>query len=276
READQRMLVEISKILASSLDYETTLRQAVRAVVPAIADGCGVELLGEDATLRRVAVAHRDPAKERLGEELWRRYSLSEMHPVRQTVATGEPIVSEEVPGALLEAVAQEAEHLRLLRGVGFCSFVIAPLRVGERVLGTFSVMTSVESGRRYTRADLPLVEELAHRVAQAIENARLYREAHVAREAADAANRAKDEFLATLSHELRTPLNAVYGWARMLQARQITGDGASRALEAIVRNANAQVQLIDDLLDVSRVITGKMRLDVRAVDLKSVVEAAL
>src|SRR5262249_21635639 len=66
READQRMLVEISKTLASSLDYETTLRQAVRAVVPAIADGCGVELLGEDATLRRVAVAHRDPAKERL------------------------------------------------------------------------------------------------------------------------------------------------------------------------------------------------------------------
>lgn len=98
----------------------------------------------------------------------------------------------------------------------------------------------------------------------------------HDARAAAEAANRAKDEFLAVLSHELRTPLNAVYGWARMLRKGQIPGDRAERALEAIERNANAQVQLIDDLLDVSRVITGKMRLDVRPVDLRGVVEAAL
>jgi signal transduction histidine kinase/ActR/RegA family two-component response regulator len=96
------------------------------------------------------------------------------------------------------------------------------------------------------------------------------------ARATAEAANRAKDEFLAVLSHELRTPLNAVYGWARMLRSGQIPPDRAERALEAIERNANAQVQLIDDLLDVSRVVTGKMRLDVRPVDLRVVVEAAL
>ena len=95
------------------------------------------------------------------------------------------------------------------------------------------------------------------------------------ARAEAEAANRAKDEFLATVSHELRTPLNAVYGWARMLQAGQVRGD-PSQALDVIVRNADAQVQLIDDLLDVSRVITGKMRLDVRSMDLRDVVERAL
>lgn len=100
--------------------------------------------------------------------------------------------------------------------------------------------------------------------------------ELRVAREAAEAGNRAKDEFLALLSHELRTPLNAVYGWARMLRDRQVGAEASQRALEAIVRNANAQVQLIDDLLDVSRVITGKMRLDVQSVDLKAVVENAL
>lgn len=100
--------------------------------------------------------------------------------------------------------------------------------------------------------------------------------ELRVAREAADAANRTKDEFLATLSHELRTPLNAVYGWARMLRARQIRDEDANRALEAIIRNANAQVQLIDDLLDVSRVTAGKMRLEVQSIDLKAVIEAAL
>jgi signal transduction histidine kinase/CheY-like chemotaxis protein len=100
--------------------------------------------------------------------------------------------------------------------------------------------------------------------------------ELRVAREAAEAGNRAKDEFLALLSHELRTPLNAVYGWARVLQNAQVNPETARRALDAIVRNANAQVQLIDDLLDVSRVTAGKMRLDVRTVDLKAVIEDAL
>jgi signal transduction histidine kinase/ActR/RegA family two-component response regulator len=100
--------------------------------------------------------------------------------------------------------------------------------------------------------------------------------ELRVAREAAEAGNRAKEEFLAVLSHELRTPLNAVYGWARMLRSGQVGVEASQRALDAIVRNANAQVQMIDDLLDVSRVIAGKMRLDVRSVDLKTVVEHAL
>jgi len=97
-----------------------------------------------------------------------------------------------------------------------------------------------------------------------------------LARQEAESANRAKDEFLALLSHELRTPLNAVYGWARMLRSGQVAGAAVERALDAIIRNANAQVQLIDDLLDVSRVIAGKVRLDVQPVNLKDVVEHAL
>jgi signal transduction histidine kinase len=96
------------------------------------------------------------------------------------------------------------------------------------------------------------------------------------ARADAEAGNRAKDEFLAILSHELRTPLNAVYGWARMMQTGRLDDETSVRALDAIVRNANAQVQLIDDLLDVSRVINGKMRLDVRSLEIKEVIEAAL
>jgi signal transduction histidine kinase/ActR/RegA family two-component response regulator len=92
----------------------------------------------------------------------------------------------------------------------------------------------------------------------------------------AEEANRAKDEFLATLSHELRTPINAVYGWGHMLRSGQLNEAAKERALDAIIRNAHAQVQLIDDLLDVSRIITGTMRLDVRTVDLTTVVEAAV
>jgi CheY-like chemotaxis protein/nitrogen-specific signal transduction histidine kinase len=116
----------------------------------------------------------------------------------------------------------------------------------------------------------------VAAQLAIAIDNARLLDQEQRARAAAEAASRAKDEFLAVLSHELRTPLNAVYGWAHMLRTGGIRGDDLTRALDVIMRNANAQVQLIDDMLDVSRIVTGKMRLDVRAVDLRAVVEAAI
>jgi len=121
-----------------------------------------------------------------------------------------------------------------------------------------------------------PIMAGLAAQLAIAIDNARLLEQEQRARAAAEAASRAKEEFLAVLSHELRTPLNAVYGWARMLRSGQIEGEAVTRALDVIMRNANAQVQLIDDMLDVSRIVTGKMRLDVRPVDLETVVEAAL
>jgi nitrogen-specific signal transduction histidine kinase/ActR/RegA family two-component response regulator len=96
------------------------------------------------------------------------------------------------------------------------------------------------------------------------------------ARSEAEAVNRSKDQFLATLSHELRTPLNAIYGWARILEAGPLDETATRRATEAILRNAAAQVQLIEDLFDVSRVITGNMRLDVRPLNVPAVLEAAL
>src|SRR5262249_33937692 len=120
------------------------------------------------------------------------------------------------------------------------------------------------------------IARDITERKRIEVERAALLAREQAARAEADGANRAKDEFLAVVSHELRTPLNAVYGWARMLHAGEISGEEARRALATIVRNANAQVQLIDDLLDVSRIITGKMRLAVRPVDLRAVVEAAL
>jgi signal transduction histidine kinase len=113
-------------------------------------------------------------------------------------------------------------------------------------------------------------------RKAAEAELARLLAVATEARQQAEAANRLKDEFLATISHELRTPLNAILGWVQLLQVSRYDAPSTERALATIERNARAQNQLIEDLLDVSRIITGKLRLDVRQVDLLSVVEAAL
>jgi len=116
------------------------------------------------------------------------------------------------------------------------------------------------------------------------IENFKRAQDAHAdlavkereAREAAEAANRAKDEFLATLSHELRTPLNAMVGWTHMLRSRTLSADKAQKALETIERNARAQAELIEDILDVSRIIAGKLRIEIHPVDLPSIVDVAV
>jgi PAS domain S-box-containing protein len=134
-----------------------------------------------------------------------------------------------------------------------------------------------------FTERAARIVEGVAAQAAIAMDNARLYEAATRARAEAESAarqaeesSRLKDEFLATISHELRTPLNAILGWSRMLRAGRMATDDAARALEAIERNARAQSQLIDDLLDVSRIIAGKLRMDVRPIDPASFTEAAI
>jgi signal transduction histidine kinase len=141
-----------------------------------------------------------------------------------------------------------------------------------------------------FTERSVRIVEGLAGQVAIAMENARLYEATQRARDEAEQvaeekerlyreaqdASRLKDEFLATVSHELRTPLNAILGWSHMLRTRTFSTDEMTRALETIERNARAQAQLIEDLLDVSRIITGTVRLDVRPVEPNAFIEAAI
>ncbi|HEY7541304.1 MAG TPA: ATP-binding protein [Methylomirabilota bacterium] len=170
----------------------------------------------------------------------------------------------------------QNAPHHGMPRGhLPVTSYFAVPVvsRTGAVIGGLF--LGHEKPGMFAERLE-PIMAGIAAQLAIAIDNARLLDEEQRARAAAEAASRAKDEFLAVLSHELRTPLNAVYGWAHILRSGELRGEAVTRALDVIMRNANAQVQLIDDMLDVSRIVTGKMRLDVRAVDLKTVVEAAI
>jgi signal transduction histidine kinase/ActR/RegA family two-component response regulator len=133
---------------------------------------------------------------------------------------------------------------------------------------------TSIQEIREVGAVLETAAEELARSEAQRED---LLQKERQARETAERADRAKDEFMAVLSHELRTPLNAVYGWARLLQSGHIRdAPMIARATDAIVRNTDVQVQLIDDLLDTSRITSGKMRLDVRQVDLQPVIHGAL
>ena len=134
--------------------------------------------------------------------------------------------------------------------------------------MGALTLVTA-ESGRVYNDDDFRFAQDVAFRAALAVDNARAYDDAQMA-------NRLKDEFLATLSHELRTPLNAILGYSRLVQSGMLTPDKHTHALQAVERNATALTQIVEDVLDVSRIISGKIRLDVQPVDLPRVVSDAV
>jgi signal transduction histidine kinase/CheY-like chemotaxis protein len=154
-------------------------------------------------------------------------------------------------------------------------SYLAAPVRSGTGDLLGGLFFAHPNPGV-FHAGDERLVAGLAAHAAVAVDNAHLYREAQEARTVAEAASRVKDEFLATLSHELRTPLTAIIGWAYLLQGSKLAPDEVQAAIQTIIRNAVAQNQIIDELLDVSRIITGKLRLDLRPVEIGSVVKASI
>jgi signal transduction histidine kinase len=127
-----------------------------------------------------------------------------------------------------------------------------------------------------FTDGDERIVAGLAAQAAVAIDNARLFDAAQKAREAAEVANRLKDEFLATVSHELRTPLNAVLGWTSLLRSTQMDAARRAKALETIERNARLQQKIVEDILDVSRIIAGQLRLEKDPMPFRPVVESAV
>ncbi|XHX79794.1 MAG: GAF domain-containing protein [Stenomitos frigidus ULC029] len=458
-EAEQQrssFLVDVSTALASSLDYEQTLQSVTRLVVPYFADWCSVDLLNDDGSISRVAVAHADPEKVTLGWELANRFprQLNDGYGISKVMRTGQSEMAIDLTDQQLTATVPNPEYLEILQSVGLRSCIIAPLQARGRVLGTISFVFA-ESNRRYSPTALTLAEDLARRSAIAIDNARLYQIAQQAKQAAETAadrtarlqtvtaalsesltpiqvaeviveqsmaaleadaalmalltqngtvlkivrsvgyetppeaiqqefsiqaavpladavrtgqpawleslaerlaryphlaeqykrhahqawlslplmidgkavgglslsfkqfkqlsqddrefmlalsrqcaqaifrtqlyeaerdaraeaeraNQVKDEFLAVLSHELRTPLNPILGWSKLLQTQTHDPATFTRGLQTIERNARLQTQLIEDLLDVSRILQGKLSLDVAPVNLKYTIEAAM
>lgn len=186
-------------------------------------------------------------------------------------LAAGQPVRSD---ASRDPRFAADAEYLAAVAREKVVAMMVVPIVIGAQVEGLLSVDN--RTGQPFSDHDEAILRQLADHAAIAIRNAQLLAAAQRARDEAEAANRMKDDFLATLSHELRTPLNAVLGWAVTLRTARLDGAAAGRALEAIERNARVQSQLIEDLLDISRIVNGKLRLDVRPVDLRAVVEAAL
>src|SRR5215213_5206495 len=176
-------LAEASEILASSLDYETELDRVAHLIVPALADWCAVDLLLEDGRLHRVSVVHRDPAKAEAALELRRRYpvlSPTQVHRAWDVLLDGSPWFDPAVTETRFVAEARDAEHLALLRRLGFAAEMVLPLVARGRTLGVITLVLA-DDRRQYGPGDLALAEELARRAALAIDNARLYAEAQAA-----------------------------------------------------------------------------------------------
>ncbi|MET0646229.1 MAG: PAS domain S-box protein [Pyrinomonadaceae bacterium] len=262
-----RFLAEASRVLGSSLDYETTLAGLARLAVVAMADCCLVDLVDGDGRPRRVAAAHADPARQPLVERLRAFPPGPQSAGIPRVLRTGRPEVFTEVTEETIASLARDEEHARLLNELGLKSFITVPLVARGRTIGALT-FSSTRATRRYTEADVEYAQEIAARAALAIENARLYARAQEV-------NRAKDEFLATLSHELRTPLTPILGWTHMIRSGRLGEGEVAQGVRVIEKNSQLLSRLINDLLDMSSILSGKMRIERAPVELGGVVREA-
>jgi PAS domain S-box-containing protein len=266
REAERRVafLAEASAVLSSSLDYEATVRNVARLIVPNLADWCSIHLLEDDGSLRELALTFADPEKGRWAESVPKRpFHMEAPKGIPRVLRTGEPELYPEVDDAALVEVARDEEELAVLRQAAIKSAVIVPLSMSGRARGTLTLLMS-ESGRRYAEPDLRLAEDLARRVALAVDNARLYKEAQEA-------DKRKDEFLAMLAHELRNPLAPIRSAVRVLREHAKDDARVARQSDMIDRQATHMARLLDDLLETARITRGKIELRKEATDVRDV-----
>jgi signal transduction histidine kinase len=258
-------LAQTATVFDTALEPEATVVSLARLAVPALAECAVVDLVHEDGIVRRVDVVDIDPSRREMTLTIRRQApNLRTESPFSRAIRTGQAALLTQLPER--ESGGGDADHERLMKDLQCQSLLLIPLVARGQTLG---LLTLASRERRYDAADLSLAQELTGRAAMALDNARLYREAQ-------AASRAKDDFLAIVSHELRTPINAVLGWATMLRRHRLDESRAEYACDAIEQSARAQAQLLEQLLDVSRAIAGKLDLHLAPAHIAGIVEAAI
>ncbi len=267
-------LAEAGTLLSESLVPEETLARLARFCVRSFADWCTIDVLVDGGReIRRLAGAHAVAEKEPVLRELERRYppGADSRAPAARVIRTGEPFLLPEVSDEDIRAGSEDDNHAELIRQLGTRSALAVPLVARGQTLGVITLCSS-GPGRRYGRADLELARELANRAAIALDNARLYREAQEA-------IRIRDEFLSVASHELYTPITSLM---LSLEAMRPSASGAAgkaldaramhKLLDLVLRQGRRLVRLIGDLLDVSRIQTGRLVLELGDVELGALV----
>lgn len=267
---DQKLLLKVSAELGASLPYEATLQKVAQLVVADFADWCFVDLVGPDGRVHDVAVAHRDRAKEDLARSLVRQLPQlpSAPHGVVRVLRTRETELfasQADEPPPLGHYLG--VEYPDALRELGARSYVCVPLLARDKALGAITYVRGPDSPG-YTRQDLDLANELGLRSAIAIDNAMLYR-------TMSDAIRQRDEVMAILSHDLRGFLSAVRANTNLLLKKAPSPDERD-SLERLDRAASRMNHLVEDVLDISRIESGALPLDLRARDADALVSDAL
>ena len=261
-------LSTFSDHLAPVVTFNELLDVVRRAVVPFLADWTMVHLVNEKGAIRSVPGTHGERAHQLMHATVAATVSGTPAAEsgLGRAIATGRLGIISSSSGDLATRLAGPAGAAEALEQLESGTAALLPLVVDGRVAAVVTLVSHVAD--RFSPSDALVVEDIVRRIRLAVDRIQLYRQAQEA-------NRLKDEFLGTLSHELRTPLNAIFGWARILRARDLDSSTA-HAVKVIERNAEAQIRLIEEVLDVSRIITGKMNLAMDSVDVAAIVHATV
>jgi signal transduction histidine kinase len=267
-------LAEAGSVLAGSLDMQVTFENLARLVIPRLGHFCIVNQLAEDGEIRQIAVAHRDPEKERLLRGLAYPRRGETQHAALRVIESQEleyqNNLNEEMIDSLFAGIYRDA-----VKELAPRAYIALPIMARGKIIGSIT-MVRTEEEHSYSLPEISLATLLAQRIAFALDNASLYLAAHRARDEAEAANRAKDRFLAMLSHELRTPLTPVIASILNLETDKSVTPEVKQSLLVMRRNVELEARLIDDLLDLTRVGSGKIHLNIETVDAHSLLENAV
>ena len=268
-----RRLTHLAEVIGTAREFVAiwrALRVFADAHVPCI--GIFISLYDPERDARTAVYAYGD------GEEpdvsTLPPMPVSAEGPNSRAIRTGRVVITNDYWNTKLQGKGQIGILVGPDNGLRPQSSLVVPMMTMGRVVGTVEVQSYEDDA--YRPEHVTAMRMAANLAAVAVENMRLLERERAARAAAEESNRLKDEFLATLSHELRTPLTAILGWAGMLRAGRLDEESAAHAVEIIERNAHTQKQIVDDILDVSRIITGKLLIDARPTDLAAVTRAAI
>ncbi len=261
REDEQRFLAEAGGILGASLEYKATLESVAQLALRSLADYCVIDVIEANGAPRCLIVAAASEANQGLAEALRLKLDPARPYLAQEALTTGQPTLHPEVTEELLLSRSQDKEQLKILRLLGARSLMVVPLVARGKTLAALTLL-STKPHRRYTPAELRLAEELAWRAALAVDNALLFQQAQQA-------TRARDDVLGIVAHDLRNPLNAIkllaYELTEQPQALDVSEEDGSAA-ELILRCADRMNRLIQDLLEVSRIESGTLTVELTSV----------
>ena len=268
-EERQHILDQVSNLVVSSLDQQITLTEIAQLLVPSLADYCRIAILDEQHQIQEIAVNHTDPDKVALVQALYDQYKdqAEPVYGVQKLLRTGKPELISNVSQDVLAHIQVHPDMLEILRELALKSYMGVPLIARDRIIGAIT-FSSVRPSQEYTKADLYFAQELARRIASALDNVHLYRQAQAeirerknAEEALRESEARKDEFISMASHELKTPLTSLKGFTNLLQ-RRLTKQGDMQALHFLARmeeQLDKLTKLVSELLDVTKMQTGKL-----------------